>query len=119
MQTNIDTRVEQPADTSWDRRLNHIGWGLLLMLTGSVWMMLPEAAPPGIWLFGVAIILVGVNAVRYAMHMDVSRFSVGFALGAFVAAISQIWRTDPPVVASFAIVIGASLMVKPVFSRTA
>ena len=117
---DIETRVEQPAETSlWDPRLNRIGWGLLLLLTGSVWLLLPEAAPPGTWLFGIAPILVGVNAVRYAMHTDVGGLSVGFALCALVAAISQIWRTDQFVVAIFVIVIGASLMVKPLFSNTA
>ena len=120
MHTNIDSRVEQSAETSlWDRRLKYIGWGLLLMLTGSVWLLLPEAAPPGTWLFGVAFILVGVNAVRYAMHTDVGGLSVGVVLCALAAAVGQIWRTDQFMLAIFVIIIGASLMVKPLFSSTA
>ena len=120
MHTNFETRVERSAETAlWDRRLNHIGWGILLMFTGSVWLLLPEAAPPGTWLFAIAPVLVGVNAVRYAMHTAVGGLSVGFALCALVAAISQIWRTDQFLVAIFVIVIGASLMVKPLFSSTA
>jgi hypothetical protein len=118
MHADIETHVATEASL-WARRVNRIGWGLLLLLTGSVWLLLPEAAPPGSWLFGVATILVGVSAVRYAIHIDVSGFSVGLALGALAAGISQMWRTDPPVVAIFVMVIGASLMVKPLFSRTA
>ena len=47
MHTNFETRVERSAETAlWDRRLNHIGWGILLMFTGSVWLLLPAAHAP-------------------------------------------------------------------------
>ena len=121
MQSN--TAVESappPIDAAlWDRRLHDIGWGLLLMLTGGIWLMPPETVPPGTWLFGVAMILLGVNAARYIKHIKVSGFSVALGLAALVAAASQMWRTDPPLVAIFLIVIGASLAVRPLLSRTA
>jgi hypothetical protein len=37
---------------------------------------------------------------------------------ALIAALSQIWRTDPPLVAIFLPGIGASLLAKPPFTRT-
>jgi hypothetical protein len=119
MHTNTQTRVTQPDDlVAWDRRLNDIGWGLLLMLTGGVWLLPADAVPSGTWLFGVAIILLGVNAIRFAMHIDVSGFSMVLGLAALIAAISQMWRSDPPLVAIFLIVIGMSLVVKPLLHRT-
>ena len=36
-----------------DRRLHDIGWGLLLMLTGMVWLVPAERVPEGAWLLGV------------------------------------------------------------------
>jgi hypothetical protein len=102
-----------------DRRLNDIGWGLLLMLTGGIWFFPSAAVPPGTWLFGVAVILLGVNVARYVKHVAVSGFSVALGIAAFVAAVSQMWRTDPPLVAIFLLVIGASLVAKPLFMRTA
>ena len=102
-----------------DRRLNDIGWGLLLMLTGAIWLMPPADVPPGAWLFGVGVILLGVNVARYLKHIAVSGFSVALGVAALVAALSQIWRTDPPLVAIFLLVIGASLVLKPMLTRTA
>ena len=120
MQSNTRVEPAVPIDAGlWDRRLHDIGWGLLLMLTGGIWLMPPETVPAGTWLFGVAVILLGVNAVRYIKHIEVSTFSVVLGLAALVAAASQMWRTDPPLVAIFLIVIGAGLVAKPLLGRTA
>lgn len=116
MEANSEERVRE---SQADRRLNDIGWGLLLMMTGSVWLLPPGAVPAGTWLFGVAAILLGVNLTRYVKHIAVSGFSVTLGVAALAAAISQTWRTDPPLVAIFLLVIGASLVAKPLFARTA
>lgn len=114
MRTNLQPGV---YNHQLDRRLNDIGWGLLLMLTGAVWLAPPT--PPGTWLFGVAVILLGVNVARYIKHIPVSAFSVIVGVAALVAAASQLWRTDPPLIAIFLLVIGSSLVAKPLFTRTA
>jgi hypothetical protein len=49
------------TDELRDRRLNDIGWGLLFMLTGMIWLLPAERVPEGAWLLGVAAILLGVN----------------------------------------------------------
>jgi hypothetical protein len=116
METNSEQRVRE---SQADRRLNEIGWGLLLMITGAVWLLPPGAVPAATWLFGVAAILIGVNVTRYVKHIAVSGFSVTLGVAALVAAVSQLWRTDPPLVAIFLFVIGASLVAKPLFIRTA
>lgn len=115
MQTNPQSGTHE---AQLDRRLNDTGWGLLLMLTGAIWL-LPTAVPQGTWLFGVALILLGVNVARYVKHIAVSGFSVVLGAAALIAAVSQMWRTDPPLVAIFLLVIGASLVAKPLFTRTA
>lgn len=51
MLTNLDA---QGADTTrLDHRLSDIGWGLLLMLTGLVWIVPEQQVPDGTWLLGV------------------------------------------------------------------
>ena len=115
----INTEASQRFhDAKWDRRLNDIGWGLLLMLTGAIWLVPPTYLPAGAWFFGVAAILLGVNVARYVKHIAVSGFSVALGIAALVAALSQMWRTDPPLVAVFLLVIGASLVAKPMWTRT-
>lgn len=116
METNLQATVHNPQ---LDRRLNDIGWGLLLMLTGAIWLLPSTAVPAGTWLFGVAVILLGVNVARYIKHIAVSGFSVGLGIAAFVAAVSQLWRSDPPLVAIFLLVIGTSLVARPLFTKTA
>jgi hypothetical protein len=102
-----------------DHLLHDIGWGLLLMLTGVIWLLPAADVPPGTWLFGVAVILFGLNVVRYLKHITVSTFSIVLGIAALIAAVSQTWRTDPPLVAIFLLVIGASLIVRPFLTRTA
>ena len=102
-----------------DRRLHDIGWGLLLMLTGLVWLVPDQRVPEGAWLLGVAAILLGVNVVRYLQHIAISGLSVVLGVAALVAALSRIWRTDLPVLALCLLIIGASLVAKPFLTKTA
>jgi hypothetical protein len=101
-----------------DRRLHDIGWGLLLMLTGMFWLVPAERVPEGAWLLGVAAILLGVNVVRYLKHIAVSGFSFVLGFAALLAAFSRIWRTDLPVLAMCLLIIGASLVAKPLLTKT-
>lgn len=105
------------AGDALDRRLNDIGWGLLFMLTGVIWMVPPEQVPQGAWLFGVAAVLIGVNVVRYVKHIRMSGFSLLLGLIAILAALGQIWRADLPLVAICLFLIGASLVTKPLLTR--
>ncbi len=102
-----------------DRRLNDIGWGLLFILTALVWMLPPHVVPAGAWLFGVAAILIGVNVVRYSKHIAISRFSVALALLALLAGFGQFWGVDLPLFAICLLIIGASLVAKPLLTHHA
>lgn len=117
-------RVAMRADThesddgQLDHRLHDVGWGLLLMLTGLIWLVPGDRVPEGAWLLGVAAILLGVNVVRYLRHISISTFSVILGVAALVAAFSRIWRTDLPVLAICLLLIGASLVARPLFAKT-
>jgi len=102
-----------------DRRLSDIGWGLLFMLTGLVWMVPAERVPVGTWLFGVAAILLGINVVRSLKHLAMSGFSLVLGFLALLAGLGQVWRLDLPLLAICLFVIGASLVMKPLLTRTA
>lgn len=42
------------------------------MLAVVVWLLPTASVPPGTWLFGVAAILIGINALRFLKHLTVS-----------------------------------------------
>jgi hypothetical protein len=114
---NESTTSRQAADL--DRRLHDVAWGSLLIITGIIWLVPDNQVPDSAWLWGVAGVLLGVNVVRYLKHVQVNGFSMALGLAAFMAAVTQIWRQDLPLVAICLIVIGASLLAKPLLTRTA
>ena len=119
MATKLSSVPISMTNGTLDRRLHDIGWGLLLMLTGMIWLVPAERVPQGTWLLGVAAVLLGLNVVRYVKHIAVSGFSLVLGLAALLAAFSRIWRTDLPVLAICLLIIGASLVAKPLLTKTA
>jgi hypothetical protein len=113
MSRNLGTEV------GLDRQLSDIGWGLLFMLTGLVWMVPSPQVPEGTWLFGVAAILIGINVARYLKHLAMSSFSLVLGFLALLAAFGQLWSVELPLLAICLLIIGASLVVKPLLTRTA
>ena len=105
--------------TALDHRLSDIGWGLLFVLTGLVWMVPPERVPEGTWLFGVAAILIGINVLRYVRHVAVSGFSLTLGVLALLGAFGQLLQVNLPLLAICLVIIGASLIAKPLLTRTA
>ena len=69
-------------------------------------------------LFGVAAILLDVNVVRHPKHIAVSGFSLVLGFAVLLAALSRIWRTNLPVLAICLLIIGASLVAKPLLTKT-
>jgi hypothetical protein len=102
-----------------DRRFHDIAWGLLLMITGIMWIVPSDRVPEGAWLWGVAAVLFGVNVLRYLSHIRINGFSMALGLAAVIAALTQMWRQDLPLLAVCLIVIGASLLAKPLLTRSA
>ena len=118
MATELRSDPINATNARHDRRLHDVGWGLLLMLTGVIWLVPADRVPEGAWLLGVAAILLGVNVVRYLKHITVSGFSLVLGFAALLAAFSRIWRTDVPVLAICLLIIGASLVAKPLLTKT-
>ena len=107
------------GSTNLNKRLSDIGWGMLFLLTGLIWLMPGERVPEGTWLFGVAAILVGINLFRYLKHIKVDGFSLILGFAALVAALTPSWLSGLPLFAICFIVIGVSLIAKPLLKRTA
>lgn len=101
-----------------DRRLNDVAWGLLLLITGAIWLLPRDQVPEGAWLFGVAAVLLGVNVLRALERIRVNGFSLVLGIAALAAALTRLWRTDLPLLGICLLVIGASLVLRPFFARS-
>lgn len=101
-----------------NRRLEDIGWGLLLILTGGILLVPDDRVPQGFWLIGAGIILLGLNLVRYLNGIAVNWFSTIMGLFALAAGAGEYSGVDLPLFPIFLIIIGASLLLKP-FSKEA
>jgi hypothetical protein len=102
-----------------DRRLHDMAWGLLITLTGIIWLVPANRIPDGAWLLGVAAILLGVNLVRYLNHIRVNGLSLVLGFIAVAAALTRLWRADLPLLAICLIVIGITLIAKPLLKNQA
>ena len=56
-----------------NQRLDRIGWSLAAIVTGSVLLW---QAPIGVWLIGIAVILLGMNLTRLIQHIPMSNFTL-------------------------------------------
>jgi hypothetical protein len=91
-----------------DRRLEGLGWGLFLILTGGL-RLIPNV-PEGALLVGVGVILLGLNGVRYLCGIRMRMFSmvlglaaIGLGVGIWLGLGWQVWLI-------ILIVIGASII---------
>lgn len=107
-----------PGKGALNRRLEDIGWGLLLILTGGILLVPDERVPQGFWLIGAGIILLGSNLVRYLNGIAVTWFSTIMGLFALAAGAGEYSGMDLPLLPIFLIIIGARLLFKP-FSKEA
>ncbi len=103
--------------TALNRRLERIGWGLFFLLTGGI-LLVPEAqVPQGTWLIAAGIVLLGLNAVRYLNHIKMSMFTTILGVLALAGGLGGFYGVELPLLALFLILVGASIILKPVFER--
>ncbi|HEU4382114.1 MAG TPA: hypothetical protein VFR85_01325 [Anaeromyxobacteraceae bacterium] len=117
MQPEPGTDLAGVRQAQLDRKLSDIAWGLLVLVTGIVWVVPRDRVPEGAWLLGVAAVLLGVNVVRALAHITVNAFSLVLGLAALSAALTRLWRPDLPLLGICLVVIGASLVLKPLFTK--
>lgn len=98
-----------------DKRLDDIGWGLLLLLTGITFLMPGWAVPANIWLLGFGLILLGLNLIRRLNGIEMHGFSIALALLALAGGLAGFLGLELPLFALFLILVGASIALKPFF----
>ena len=77
----MDVRTRS-VDATFERRIDAIGWGVLLVALGGV-LLLPDA-PEELWLVAVGGVMVVMSGVRAAMGLPVVWFTAMVGVGALV-----------------------------------
>jgi len=71
-------------------KLEKIGWGLFLVMLGSIWLFPNSIVPEGTFMFGVGVILLGLNLVKYTKGYRVNGFTVFLGIVALIAGLSSL-----------------------------
>ena len=109
--------AHEPHDSALDHRINDVGWGLFLILIGALWLLPHDVVPDGAWLVGTGVLMLGLNAVRRAKGIPVHGIGVLLGILALLAGAASIAGVSAPLVPAFLVVVGAWIVLKPVFVR--
>ena len=96
------------------RRLDEIGWGIFLIMIGTI--ALVPSVPQGTWLIGTDVLLLLLNAIRYRTQVGWSGFSTALGVLALMAGLSELIGIKLPLFAICLVVLGVSMLIKQLVS---
>jgi len=117
MQEVSPEKVHDGDKQALNKRLETLGWGLFLIMLGCAGLVPDNLVPQGVWPIGVGVILLGLNAARYANGIRMSGFTVVLGLLAVLTGIAELFGADLPIFAILLIIIGASMILRPWFEK--
>ena len=83
---------EDPAKQDLNKRLETISWGLFLIMLGG--FALVKGVHEGTWLIGAGVIMLGLNAVRLAVGIRISWFTIVLGTIALLSGIGSVYGVD-------------------------
>ena len=117
MQVNQSMNDQTTRNATLNKRLEEMGWGLFLILIGVVLLLPNVDVPQGIWLIGAALILLGLNVIRYLNGIKMSGFTISLGVLALAGGLGSFFGMKVPLFAGLLVLVGASIIFKPLFSR--
>jgi len=101
-----------PTKISLNKRLEDIGWGLFLLMIGTLLLLPTDLVPRGAWLLGAGLIMLALNAIRYLNHISISRFTVVLGFVAIAVGLASFFGLRLPLFAILLAVVGALIIIK-------
>jgi hypothetical protein len=99
-----------PGRRELNQRLETISWGLFLIMLGGFALL--KSVPEGTWLIGAGVIMLGLNAVRLALGIRVSWFTVIVGTVALLSGLGSVYGVNIPVGPLLIILIGLAIIVR-------
>ncbi len=109
--------VQDPEKAALNKRLESIGWGLFLIMLGGFALVPDESVPKGLWSIGVGVIMLGLNAARYANKIKMSGFTTVLGILALLGGVAELLGFTSLEGGLLLIILGAYLLLKPWFEK--
>ncbi len=93
-----------------DGLLNDLGWGVLLVAVGVVWLIPSGRLPSGTWMIVAGIVVLLFSAARVIHKLPVSWFSLAVGILALIAGIGTAINVHIPIFPIGMIVIGLCML---------
>ena len=100
-----------------NRRLEVIGWALFLIMIGGIGLVPSYQVPEGTWLVGTGLIMLGLNVARYVQHVPLHGVTITLGILALFLGGSDFFGVKLPFFPILLILIGANLLLRPLFER--
>jgi drug/metabolite transporter (DMT)-like permease len=111
------SRDESTRKVALSKRLEDLGWAVLLIVIGTIWMMPEKLMPKGSWLIAAGIIMLVLNAIRYFNGIKMVGFSLVAGILALLAGFGEYFGLTLPLFAIALIVIGLVMLIKPFLEK--
>lgn len=109
--------LKEDEKRTLNKRLENIGWALFLIMIGGLALVPKDLVPEGAWLVGVGLIMIGLNVARYWKDLKMSGFTLALGFLALVSGLGDMLGLDLPVFAILLILIGASIIIRPLIEK--
>ena len=113
-QVSVDGSTKRVA---LERRFEDLGWGVLLLAVGIIWLLPEKHVPHGSWLIAAGLIMLGLNAARFFSGIRMSGFSLVVGTLALIAGLGEFFGFGLPLLPIALIVIGACSLLKPLLQK--
>ena len=110
-------RVEFTNGHDTASRLDQVGWGIFLVMIGVIWLV--PGVPEGTWLIGTGVLLLLLNAIRNRVGIPWSGVSVVLGVLALLAGVGQLTGVKLPLFPICLVIVGLSLILRPLFLQKA
>ena len=109
--------IQDKGKPELNKRLEAVGWGLLLIMLGGFGLVPNDQVPKGVWSIGVGVIMLGLNVARYFFKIKMSGFTTVLGILALVGGITELIGMTSLEGGLLLILLGAYLILKPWFDR--
>ena len=110
-------RMDFPNAPDGAKRLDQIGWGIFLIMIGTIWLV--PTVPQGTWLIGTGVLLLALNVIRFTKGIQWSGVSTALGTFALIAGLSALAGINVPLFPICLVIIGVGLVLRTVASEHA